>query len=258
MLNCDLIFTSNLVVGPPNAFNNSVNSMLYSKDTISVADVKSTLNSMELRTRLNGKGCDNQAECLFVKDCSDNYSNFRGQSNGRDLDKGDQSQSNSMSKVKSYYCKKFGHYKSECQKLKNKQEGGKQSSSSVTGVVEENDEGSNLVLAITISDSRFYDKWVLDTPCTAHMSHKRDWVINYEPVNGGSVLMANDVEGKIAGFGMVRIRMHDRTVKILKNVQHVPYLKKNLISLGTLDSLGYDYSGEDGVIRVKKGSLVVM
>jgi hypothetical protein len=246
-----------LLCSLPNAFDNFVNSMLYGRDTISLAYVKSTLNSMELRTKLNSKGNDNQAEGLFVKGCLENYSNFRGQSNRRDLDKGGQSQSNSKRKVKCYYCKKFGHYKSKCPKLKNKEEGDKKSSS-VAGVVEENDEGSDLVLVVTISDSHFFDRWVLDATCTAHMSPKRDRFINYEPVNGSSVLMGNDVACKIVGFGAVRIRMHDGTVRILKNVQHVPDLKKNLISLGTLDSLGYEYSSEGRVIRVKKGSSVVM
>jgi hypothetical protein len=52
--------------------------MLYDRDTISLADVKSALNSMELRTRLNGKSSDNQDEGLFVKGRSKNSSNFRG------------------------------------------------------------------------------------------------------------------------------------------------------------------------------------
>lgn len=59
-------------------FDNFVNSMLYGRDTISLADVKSALNSMELRTRLNEKGSDNQAGGLFVKDRSENSSNLRG------------------------------------------------------------------------------------------------------------------------------------------------------------------------------------
>ena len=139
--------------------------------------------------------------------------------------------------------------------MKNKEERDKQSSY-VAGVVEENDEGLDLVLAVIVFDSHFYYKWVL--ACTAHISFKRDWFINYEPVNGGSVLMENDVTCNIAGFQVVRIRMHDETVKILKNVQLISDLKKNLLSLGTLDSLGYEYSCEGEVIRVKKGSLVVM
>jgi hypothetical protein len=48
--------------------------------------VKSSLNSMELRTRLNGKGSDNQAEGLFVEGRLENSSNFRDRSCERDLE----------------------------------------------------------------------------------------------------------------------------------------------------------------------------
>ena len=41
---------------------------------------------------------------------------------------------------------------------------------------------------------------------------------------------------KVIGIGTVRIKMHDGIVRNLKDVRHVPHLKKNLISLGTLDS----------------------
>jgi hypothetical protein len=250
-----------LLCSLPDSFDNFVNSMLYGRDTISLADVKSALNSMELRTKLNSKGSDNQSEGLFVKGRSENSSNFRGRSSERDSGKGKsrgRSQSKSKKKVKCYYCKKYGHYKSECPKLKSKEEGDKQSSSSVAGVVKENSKGSDFVLAISTSDDRSNDKWVLDTACTFHMSPKRDWFTTYDSVNGGSVLMGNNFACKIVGIGTIRIRMHDGIVRTLTNVRHIPDLKKNLISLGTLDSLGYNYTGEGGVIRVSKGSLVIM
>jgi hypothetical protein len=57
--------------------------MLYSRDTLSLADVKSASNSMELRARLNCKGSDNQTEGLFVKGCSENSFNFKGRSRER-------------------------------------------------------------------------------------------------------------------------------------------------------------------------------
>ena len=69
--------------------------------------------------------------------------------------------------------------------------------------------------------------------------------------------MGNNVVCKIVGISAVRIRMHDGTIKTLKNVRHIPDLKRNLISLGTLDSLGYKYFGGGGVIQVSEGSLVV-
>jgi len=75
-------------------FDNFVNSMLYSRDTISLTNVKSALNSMKLRTRLNRKGSENLAEGLFVSGHLENCSNFRGRSGGRDSNRGGQLQSN--------------------------------------------------------------------------------------------------------------------------------------------------------------------
>jgi hypothetical protein len=240
-----------LLCSLPDLFDNFVNSMLYGRDTISLADVKSALNSMELRTRLNGKGSDNQAESVLVCSRLKNRSSSRGRSSERDLG----GKSKTKKNIQCYYCKKYGHYKSECPKLKNKEEDG---SSSVGGVVEKNSEDSEFLFAVNNSDCCLHDKWVLDTACTSHMSYKRDWFTTYESVNGGSVLMGNGVACKIVGMGTIRIRMHDGIVRTLENVRHIPDLKNNLISLGTLDSLGYKYSGEGGVIRVSKGPLVMM
>jgi hypothetical protein len=183
-------------------------------------DVKSSLNFMELRARLNGKGSDNQVEGLFVKGCSGNFSNSRGRSSERDSNKGGRSQSNSKNNVKCYYCKKYGHYKSKCSKLKNKEEGDKPSSFFVASVIEENSEYSGFVLSVTviIFYGHFSDKWVLDTTCTFHMSSKRDWFASYELVNDGTVLMGNDVVCKIVGISTIIIKMHDGIVRILTNV----------------------------------------
>jgi predicted nucleic acid-binding protein len=43
-----------LLCSLPDLFDNFVNSMLYGRYTIYLADIKSVLNSMKLRTRLNG------------------------------------------------------------------------------------------------------------------------------------------------------------------------------------------------------------
>jgi hypothetical protein len=58
---------------------------------------------------------------------------------------------------------------------------------------------------------------------------------------------------KAIGLGTVKIMMFDGIVMILNNVRYVPDLKKNLISLATLDSLGCDYSTKDGVTKIAKG-----
>ena len=44
----------------------------------------------------------------------------------------------------------------------------------------------------------------------------------------------------------------------MSDVRYIPDLKKNLISLGTLESLGCKYSAEGGVLKVSKGYLVLL
>ena len=70
--------------------------------------------------------------------------------------------------------------------------------------------------------------------------------------------MGNNMLCKTIGVESIKIRMHDGIVRTLSNVRHVPDLKKNLISLGTLDSNDYKFSVEGGVLRVSKNSLTVM
>ena len=48
--------------------------------------------------------------------------------------------------------------------------------------------------------------------------------------------MGNNASWKIAGVGIVKIKMFDEIVIMLADVKHVPYLKRNLILLSTLDS----------------------
>ena len=70
--------------------------------------------------------------------------------------------------------------------------------------------------------------------------------------------MGNDVVCKVVGIGTVQIKCHDKAVRTLTKVRHIPYLKRNFISLSSLDSIGCVYLGGGGVLKVSKGNLVVM
>ena len=52
--------------------------------------------------------------------------------------------------------------------------------------------------------------------------------------------------------------MFDGVIRILKNVIYIPDLKRNLVTLGELDDNGLSYKVENGVIKVIKGSMVVI
>ncbi|KAJ4967885.1 hypothetical protein NE237_014586 [Protea cynaroides] len=90
------------------------------------------------------------------------------------------------------------------------------------------------------------------------MCPNRDWFTTYKVIEGASVLVGNNAVCKIVGIGTVRIKCHDGIVRTLTDVRHIPDLKKNLISLSTLDSIGCSYTGGGGALKVYKGSLVVM
>lgn len=63
---------------------------------------------------------------------------------------------------------------------------------------------------------------------------------------------------KTVGIGTIRIKMYDGIVRTLTDVWYVPESKKNLISLGVLDSNGCRCTIEGGVMKVSKGALVVI
>ena len=90
------------------------------------------------------------------------------------------------------------------------------------------------------------------------MTPNPDWFSIYKPVHKGVVLMGNNASCKVAGIGTVHIKMFDGVVRTLCDVRHVPYLKRNLIYLSTLDVKGYKDTGEGGVLKISKGALVMM
>ncbi|KAG8477711.1 hypothetical protein CXB51_027707 [Gossypium anomalum] len=135
-------------------------------------------------------------------------------------------------------------------------EGKQPENSGEADVVEDYSDGELLVASV--NDSKVSEEWILDSGCTFHMSPNRDWFTTYETVSEGVVLMGNNASCKIAGVGTIKVKMFDGVVRTLSDVRYVPELKRNLISLSTLDSKGYRYTAESGVLKISKGSLVVM
>uniref|UniRef100_A0A0V0HU82 Putative ovule protein n=1 Tax=Solanum chacoense TaxID=4108 RepID=A0A0V0HU82_SOLCH len=105
------------------------------------------------------------------------------------------------------------------------------------------DSDDDYVLTTSCNSGVYDNKWVLDSGCTLHMTFRRDWFSSYE-TSRGTVLMGNNATCKIVGIGSVWGRCHDGIVRTITEVYDVFDLKKNLISLGTLDNQGYKYMSE--------------
>ena len=70
--------------------------------------------------------------------------------------------------------------------------------------------------------------------------------------------MGDDHALEIAGIGTIKLKMYDGTICTIQEVRHVKGLKKNLLSLGQLDSDGCKIQVHDGVMKIVKGTLIVM
>ncbi|KAG6385148.1 hypothetical protein SASPL_153976 [Salvia splendens] len=70
--------------------------------------------------------------------------------------------------------------------------------------------------------------------------------------------MGNDSPCKTAGIGSIKLRNQDGSTRILKDVRYVPQLKKNLISLGALESKGLVVMMRDEILKATSGALVML
>ena len=104
---------------------------------------------------------------------------------------------------------------------------------------------------MSISNDSHHDKhWLLDSGVTNHMCLHKHLFSTYQPIDDGVVFMGNDISYKIFGIGSVGIKMYDDSIRTLTGVRHVPELRKNLISLGVLDSTGYKFTIQGGVMNM--------
>jgi hypothetical protein len=69
--------------------------------------------------------------------------------------------------------------------------------------------------------------------------------------------LGDDAPCKIVGMGKVKINQSNGNQWLLKEVRHVPYLRKNLISTWKLGSEGCISTFTYKVCQVTKGSLVI-
>ncbi|KAH9650921.1 hypothetical protein KPL70_026553 [Citrus sinensis] len=141
--------------------------------------------------------------------------------------------SRSKKNVKCYNYGKKGHVKKECWSNQKRRDGKEPELSNAQGCV-------------------------TNSGATWHMTSRREWFHTYEPILGGSVYMGNDHALEITGIGTIKIKMFDGTIRIIGEVRHVNGLKKNILSLGQMDSHGYETHVENGIMKIVKGALVLM
>ncbi|KAE8727716.1 putative ribonuclease H protein [Hibiscus syriacus] len=133
-------------------------------------------------------------------------------------------------------CKEAGHMKRDYLKLKKKNEEKCDDSSKYVNMVEDDNSDCTEGDMLSISTTQLTDVWILDSGYSYHITPNREW------------------------FSTHRIKMYDGSVRTLSGVRHIPDLKKNLISLGTLHKNGFIPKADEDreTIRIVKGALTVI
>ena len=92
--------------------------------------------------------------------------------------------------------------------------------------------GDVLQDVLILSLNNIIDAWVLDLGDSFHATLDRKHFHDYFQGDFGQVRLGDDKLCKIIGMDKVFIKQQNGNQWLLKEVRHVPYMKKNLISTG--------------------------
>jgi hypothetical protein len=124
----------------------------------------------------------------------------------------------------------LGHFASECENRKWK--GNKKSANMIIGESAGISRYGNILpTVLSIYHSL---EWWIDTDANIHVCADISLFSSYQVKGIGSLLMGNGSHAHVLDVGTVNLKLTSGKTVCLKHVQHVPTIKKNLVSGSTL------------------------
>ncbi|GJX35750.1 retrotransposon protein, putative, ty1-copia subclass [Tanacetum coccineum] len=233
-----------LLISLPASCEHFVDTLLYGREALTLEDVMATLNSKEIKERSKAKGDD--GEGLYARGRTDRRDSHQSRGKSRSKSRG--------GRLKCYICQSEDHLKRKCPKNNRKKS---------TGYVKKDDQPSSN--GLTYNDSEVMSTQaqalldlIMDSGCSYHMTPRLYIFFDFLECDGGSVQLGDNRECKIRGIGKVRVQLRDGSSFVLNNVRYILELKRNLISLRTLEKEGFTVKMQSGKVKVINGSRVVL
>jgi hypothetical protein len=125
-----------------------------------------------------------------------------------------------LGKTECWNCGKKGHLKKDYRAPKKQRDGHQERNqeANVTGDVLQDD----LILSV----DNIYESWVVDSRASFHFTPHRKRFLDYVQGDFGQVHLGDDAPCKIVGMGKVKIKQCNGNQWLLKEVRHVPDLRK--------------------------------
>ncbi|GJW87534.1 retrovirus-related pol polyprotein from transposon TNT 1-94 [Tanacetum coccineum] len=234
-----------LLTSLPASYEHFVDTLLYGHEALTLEDVMATLNSKEIKERSKAKGYD--GEGLYLRGRTDRKDSRQSGGKSRSKSRG--------RRLKCYICQSEDHLKRNCPKNNRKKSTSyikKDDQPSSSGLIYDDSEVMTVMSAEALLDL------IIDSGCSYHMTPRLDILFDFLECDGGSVWLGNNRDCKIRGIGKVRVQLRDGSSFVLNNVRYISELKRNLISLGTLEKEGYTIKMQSGKVKVINGSRVVL
>ncbi|XP_018400321.1 PREDICTED: uncharacterized protein LOC108777839 [Cyphomyrmex costatus] len=151
-------------------------------------------------------------------------------------------------KLVCYNCKKEGHIRPKCPKLKQKVKERKHSKDArKTDEVKEDsskleEKGKNTLLisgmtALLAKDFKS-DDWFIDIGATTHMTHRNDWLEDSEFIKMTEIAIADSSTCKSNKVGQVKVNLTHGKSCFVSNPMYVPQLSTNLLSVNKITEKG--------------------
>ena len=142
-----------------------------------------------------------------------------------------------FSKVKCFHCHEHGHFATKYpQKKKKRKAAGAAAREALASQFE-----LDFLLIASLVSSMMGSVWFLDSGASFHMTGDKDLFADLDEKDlGVHIEMGDDGRYSATGIGTISFERESGKPFVLKEVMHVPGLKKNLISMSMLEDKGYD------------------
>ena len=174
----------------------------------------------------------------------------KGSNKGRSKSKNREKSSNRPN-ITCWNCGEKGLFRTDC--TRPKREHNHKSGDDDDSINSAEDIGDALILSVDSS----IESWILDSGASFHSSPKKELFWNFKSGNFEKVYLADNKDLEIKGKEDVCIKTPAGNQWTLNDVRYIPGLKRNLISISQLNSIGYATKLGKGSWKIMKGATVV-